>query len=107
MVFAVDERHTDVDQWVSSTRTVVHRVLDPLLNRGDELGRDRAAPDLVDEVKALARGRLDVDVDDAVLARAAGLTHQASLDLLGRASDCLPVRDLGPADVGVDLVLAQ
>ena len=59
-----------------------------------------------DEVEALAGGRLDVDVDDAVLARAAGLLDEAALDLLGRAADRLAVGDLRAADVGLDAVLA-
>ena len=45
-----------------------------------------AALDLVDEVEALAGRRLEVDVDDAVLARAAGLADELALDLLGLAA---------------------
>jgi hypothetical protein len=54
----------------------------PFSIAGMNSGRDRAALDLVDEVEALAGRRLDVDVDDAVLARATGLAHVAAFDLL-------------------------
>ena len=66
-----------------------------------------AAPDLVDEVKPLAGRRLDVDVDDPVLARATGLADEPPLDLVGGAADRLPVGNLRSADVRLDLELAQ
>ena len=50
--------------------------------------------------------RLDVDVDDAVLARAAGLADELALDLRGGAADGLAVGDLRLADVGLDVELA-
>src|SRR3954452_8306722 len=106
MVLAVDERHADVDDRVARADAVGQRLLDALLDRRDELDRHRAAADLRDEVEALAGGRLDVDVDDAVLARAAGLAHEAALDLLGGAADGLAVGDLRAADVGLDVELA-
>ena len=84
VVLAVDERDAHVDHRVAGLDAVLERLLDALLDRRDELGRDRAALDLVDEVEALAGRRLDVDVDDAVLARAAGLADELALDLLGR-----------------------
>ena len=43
----------------------------------------------------------------AVLATATGLAHEAPLDLLDALADRLPVGDLGTADVGVDVELAQ
>ena len=82
MVLAVDERDAHVDHRVAGLDAGLQRLLDALLDGRDELGRDRAALDLVDEVEALAGRRLDVDVDDAVLARAAGLLDEAALDLL-------------------------
>ena len=67
-----------------------------------------AAGDLVDELVAAAgAGGLEVDDDVGVLARAAGLLDVAVLDLLDRLGDRLAVGDLGLADVGVDLELAQ
>src|SRR4051794_3170668 len=106
VVLPVDERHADVDDGVARAHAVGERLLDALLDGGDELDRHRAAADLRDEVEALAGGRLDVDVDDAVLARAAGLAHEAALDLLGGAADGLAVGDLRAADVGLDVELA-
>ena len=85
MVLAVDQRDANVDHRVAGEHAVLERLLAALLDRGDELARDRAAPDLVDEVEALAGRRLEVDVDDAVLARAAGLADELALDVL-RAS---------------------
>ena len=68
----------------------------------------RPALDLVDELVAAARtGRLEVDDDVAVLAATARLTDVLAFDLRDRAFDRLPVGDLGPADVGLDLELAQ
>src|SRR5204862_5937171 len=80
VVLAVHERHADVDHRVAGAHAGLQRLLDALLDRGDELGGDRAAADLRDEVEALAGRRLDVDVDDAVLTRAASLAHEAALD---------------------------
>src|SRR4051794_18088220 len=106
VVLAVDERHSDVDDRVARAHAVGERLLDALLDRRDELDRHRAAADLRDEVEALAGRGLDVDVDDAVLARAAGLAHEAALDLLGGAADGLAVGHLRAADVGLDVELA-
>ena len=66
-----------------------------------------AALDLVDEVEALLGRGLDVDDDVAELAAAAGLADEAALDLLDPLADRLAVGHLRPADVGVDLELAQ
>src|SRR4051794_35364764 len=107
VVLAVGQRHADVDHRVAGADAGLQRLFDALLDGGDELDRDRAATDLVDEVEALAGRRLDVDVDDAVLARAAGLAHEAALDLLGLAAHGLAVGDLRAADVGLDLELAH
>jgi hypothetical protein len=106
VVLAVDERRAQVDHRVAGADAVVQRLLDALLHRRDELRRDRAALDLRDELEALAGSRLEVDVDDAVLARAAGLADEAPLDLLRGALDGLAVGDLRAADVGLDLELA-
>src|SRR4029079_520244 len=106
VVLAVHERHPDVDHRVAGAHAGLQCLFDALLHGGNELAGHRAAPDLRDEVEALAGRRLDVDVDDAVLARAAGLAHEAALDLLRRAADGLAVGDLRAADVGLDVELA-
>src|SRR6202035_2520797 len=72
----------------------------------DVLGGDRAALDLVDELEALARRRLEVDVDHPELARSAGLAHELALDLLDRAAHGLAVGHLRAPDVGLDAELA-
>src|SRR6185312_12295778 len=107
VVLAVHERDADVHHRVAGLDAGLQRLLDALLDRRDELRRDRAALDSVDEVEALPGGGLDVAVDDAVLTRAAGLAHEATLDSLGPAADRLAVGDLRPADVRLDLELAQ
>src|SRR5205085_2942594 len=106
VVLAVDERHLDVDHRVAGLDAGHQRLLDALGDGGDELARHGAALDLRDELEALADVRLDVDVDDAELARAAGLLHEAPLDLVGRAADRLAVGDLRAPDVRLDVVLA-
>src|SRR4051794_37156119 len=106
MELAVDELTAAVDVRVPGANAVGEGLLDALLDGRDELDRHRPTADLRDEVEALAGGRLDVDVDDAVLARAAGLADEAALDLLGGAADGLAVGDLRAADVGLDVELA-
>ena len=106
VVLAVHQRHAHVDRRIARLDAVLERLLDALLDRRDELRGDRAALDLVDEVEAFAGRRLDVDVDDAELAGAAGLTHEAALDLLGGAAHGLAVGDLRAADVRLDAELA-
>src|SRR5207237_10785432 len=72
----------------------------------DELARDRAADDLVDELEAAAaRERLDLDVGHGVLAVTAGLLHVAALGL-SAGLDGLPVRDLRGMMGGLDAELA-
>src|SRR4051794_14099368 len=106
VVLAVDEGHADVDHRVAGAHAGLHGLLAALLDGRDELGGHGAALDLRHEVEALAGRRLHVDVDDAELARAAGLLDEAPLDLGRGAADGLAVGDLWPADVGLDLELA-
>ena len=65
----------------------------PFLDRRDELARDRAAEDVVDELEvAAARQRLELDLAVAELAVAAGLLLVAAVRL-GRRRDRLAVGD--------------
>ena len=57
-----------------STPPLLHRLVHALLDRGDELARDGAADDRVDELEAgAALERLDAQERDPELAVAAGL----------------------------------
>src|SRR5262249_61024568 len=103
---AADHPPPDVHHRVAGLAARLQPLLDPRLDGGDELGRDRSALDRVDEVESLARGRLDVDHRVAVLAAAAGLADEAALDLVDAVADRLPVRDLGTPDVRVNGELA-
>src|SRR6185437_14263337 len=94
VVLAVHQADAHVDHRVAGPDARLQRLLDALLHRGDELRGYGAALDPGDEVEALARRRLDVDVDDAVLARAAGLAHELALDLRGVATHGLAVGHL-------------
>ena len=76
MIRAVLESHLDADDLVAGDRPLVHRFAEPLLHRGDVLGRDPAAGDLVleDEGSGDCGSQRDQPADDVgVLARAAGL----------------------------------
>ena len=69
----------------------------PFLDRRDELPRDRAAEDVVDELEvAAARQRLDLDLAVAELAVAAGLLLVPAVRL-GRRRDRLAVRECAAA----------
>src|SRR3990172_7647164 len=102
-----DESDLDVDHGVAADGPRLQRVLDAALRRPDVLLRDGAADDLVlEDEAAAARQGLHLQEDDAVLAAAARLAHEAALRLDG-ARKRLAVGDLWPADVGVDAELAQ
>ena len=80
VVLAVDQRRLDVDRRVAGEHADVERALHALVGRLDVLARDLAAADLVDELVALARVRLEGDLDDGELAGATGLLDVAVLD---------------------------
>ncbi len=74
MRLAVEQRDADVDDGVAGHHTLLHLLPHPLLHRGDELARDGAAHDLVDELEPAATGqRLHLDVADRELSVPAGL----------------------------------
>src|SRR5512132_3025788 len=101
------EANLDVHHRVAGEHAAAHRVFDPLLDRGDELLRDDAADHLVHEDEAgAALGGLHVDAHVAVLAVAARLADEATVDVDDLLLDRLAVGDLRLADVGVDLELA-
>jgi hypothetical protein len=93
--------------WRSADHAVGHRLHDALLDRRDELRRDRAADDLGLEHEPLAvAGGGELDVTDRVLAVPAGLLHVPAV-ALGRPSDRLAIRDLRGLvhDVDAELLL--
>src|SRR5258708_2538868 len=105
MIGTENQTHTDVDQFITGQETALHRVLDSLLDRLDEFPRNRAAGDLVLENKTFTRSRLDLELDVAELAAAAGLLFE---DFFAgrRLRDCLAIGDLGFADIRLNAKLA-
>ena len=82
MVLAVEARDLHVDDGEAEHAAVLHRLGDALLDRGDELARDRAADDLVDELEAAAAlERLDPHERHAELPVTAGLLLVLALGL--------------------------
>ena len=103
---AVVERDLGVHDRVARVGALLHRGLDALLHGRDELARDRAADDGVDELERRAgRLGLEAQVDVAVLAGAARLLDVLVL-ALGGLRDRLAVGDLGRVDLRLDAVLA-
>src|SRR5207247_5410918 len=81
---------------------VLHRLLDPLVDRGTEALRDHAADDLVHELVADAfLDRLEDDRGVAVLPAAAGLLLVLALGA-GLGADRLQVRDARLVQVDLD-----
>src|SRR6202040_2863176 len=90
VVAPVDELDLHVDDRVAGKHPGTHRLDDSGVDRGDVLLRDLAADDLVDEL--VARPGLlgkEVDLDVAVLARAACLAAEPPANLLGRLPDSI------------------
>src|SRR5215210_6906498 len=107
VVRAVHELDLDVDDRVAGHDAVVERLLDALVHARDVLPRDDAADDPVVELVAALVVVLDVYDGVAVLAAAAGLAHEAALDVLDPPAHGLTIGDLRPADVRVHPELAQ
>src|SRR5262249_29617782 len=87
---AVYELDADVDHRIAGVDAARERLLDALLDGGDELARDRSALDLVDEVESLLGRRLEVEDDVPVLAAAAGLADEPALDPVDPLANRLP-----------------
>ena len=95
-------RDAEVDHRVAGEVAAHARVLDALLDRRNELPRNRAAEDVVDELEiGAARQRLDLDLAVAELAVAAGLLLVAAVRL-GRRLDRLAIRNARRLQVHVD-----
>src|ERR671915_42654 len=82
VVRAVHELYSYVDDRVAGHDAVVERLLDALVHARDVLPRDDAADDPVIDLVAALVVVLDVYDGVAVLAAAAGLSHETTLDAL-------------------------
>ena len=102
VVRAVEHGDAEVDHRKAGEIAAHARFLDALFDRRDELARDRAAEDVVDELEVgAARQRLDLDLAVAELAVAAGLLLVAAVRL-GGGLDRLAVGDARRLEVDVD-----
>src|SRR5438094_421926 len=107
VVRPVRQHDPDVHHRVTGEDPRVQGLPDALLDGGNVLPWDRSANDLVFELEALPRlVGLDLEVDVAVLAATTRLPHVAALGL-GVLPYRLAIRDLGLADIRLDLELAQ
>ena len=97
-----------VDHRIAGQHAGLHRFLDAVFDRRNEVARDRAALGAVHELEAAALGqRLDAQLDHAELSVTAALADETALGLRRALADGLAVGDLRLADVGVDFELAQ
>src|SRR5208283_5098932 len=61
VIAAVEYRHPDVHHWIAGEKSLDQRVAHAFLDRRNEVARDHAADDVVNELEALAaRHRLDL-----------------------------------------------
>src|SRR5688572_20544037 len=94
MVLAVEERHLDILYRKARDRAGAHRLLDALLDRGDEAARAHVSLDRVDEREPPPEAkRLYLDVAICELAASAGLLLVARARP-GPRLDRLPVGDV-------------
>ena len=104
MVLAVVERDAEVHHRIPGEEALAADLLDALLDRRDEVARDRAAVDVVHELEVLAAGqRLDADAAVGELPVAAGLLLVAAVGL-GLLRDRLAVGDLRRMEDDLDAV---
>src|SRR5436190_1642606 len=103
---AVIQNRANARHRIAGHDAALHRFLDALLGRLDELARDGTAGDLIDELEPAFRNRLEAHLDVAVLALAARLAHELSFGFR-LARDRLAIRDLRLADVRTDVELAD
>src|SRR5258705_4886540 len=106
VVRAVEQLHLEVDERVAREDAAFGRFMDSLLDRGNELARDRAADDPVFELDAVAaRNGRDAHPAIAELSASARLLLVASLPFGARA-DRLTIGDARSAQLGDDPELA-
>ena len=102
---AVVEHHPHPDDREADQAALGERAAETLVAGRDELGRDGAAADLVDELVVPPLARLDVAGHPGVLARAAGLLAVQVVEV-GPLRDRLAVGDLRGAGLDHGAVLA-
>src|SRR5271155_4163302 len=103
MIAAVEDGDPHVDHRIAGQESVGQSVAHAFFDRRNEVARDDAADDVVDELEALAaRHRLDLQPAIAVLPAAAGLALVLALRL-GAALDGFLVRNLGRLQLDVDV----
>src|SRR4051812_45146464 len=106
MLFAVVQNGPDVHERVTRQDALLHRFLDPLLDRRSVAVGDHAADNFVEELEAAAPGQgLQLDPTDAVLAVTTRLANVATL-CLRAALQRLPVWHTRLAQRDVDAELA-
>src|SRR6476646_2020466 len=99
---SVVDGRAEVDHRIPGQETAKPSVLDSLFNCGNELTRNRAAEDVVDELElAAARERLELDLAVAELSVAAGLLLMASMRF-GRRRDRFAIRNARKLQVHLD-----
>src|SRR4030095_527897 len=104
MVLAVDAAHADVDDREAGQRAMRQALEGTPRDGRDQVPRDGAADDLVDELESAPTGhRFYAEVADAEHALAAGLLLQLALHVLDLARDRLAVRDLRPRELDLEI----
>ena len=105
VVLPVLEAHAKIDDRITGQESLLARVLNALLHRGNVLARNRAAKDLVDEFEvAAARQRLHRDLAIGELSVSARLLLVTAVRLR-RLRDRLAIRNFRRMEDHVDAVL--
>src|SRR5262245_8581768 len=108
MIAAVIERHLEIDYRESGEESLRGCFHNSFLHRGNEISRDRASEDLIDELKVLsARQGLHSDLAVAVLTVPTRLLLVSALNIRV-AADSFPIRNFGSLQDDFDpIALAQ
>ena len=107
VIAAVIERYFDIHQFITGQNAAFHRLLHALLNGLEEFARNRAALDLIDELKALAHFvGPDAQLDVTIVPGAAGLADVLTFRLRFLANG-FAVCHLRFAHIGFHFVFAH
>ena len=106
VIAAVVERDAEVDDGIAGKVSARCRLLNSLLDGGNEVARDGSAEDIVDELKAgAALERLDANLAVAELAVASGLFFVAAMRV-GASPDGFAIRNLWRLERDLGMVAA-